>query len=136
MKDKVRFRPLRVSDFYEIELQPRHRHWEPVFHANPLILHQLCENPFCFTMEVDGKPIAAAGVTHKDELWAFLRADMRRHMLRFSRYGCAMIGMYGRPVYADIDRTNPGAVRWALLMGFRKVKIATEGTMDRYARTV
>lgn len=128
----VRFRPLRVSDFYDIELQPRHAGMKPIFQANPLVLHALTESPFSYTMEVDGKPVAALGPTPDHEIWAYLGHDLKRHMVRLVRYTRAMIEMYGRPLWAKVDRTNPDGERFMLLLGLRKVKIAEEGVMDTW----
>lgn len=131
MKGSVRFRPLRVSDFYNIELQPRHAHAEPVFHANPLVLHALTDSPFSFTMEVDGKPVAALGPTDTREIWAYLGHDLKRHMVRLVRYTRAMLEMYGH-CWARVDRNNPDGERFMLLLGLRKVKVDEEGTMDTW----
>lgn len=127
----TRFRPLRVSDFYNIELQPRHAHAEPVFHANPLVLHALTDSPFSFTMEVDGKPVAALGPTDTREIWAYLGHDLKHHMVRLVRYTRAMLEMYGR-CWARVDRNNPDGERFMLLLGLRKVKVDEEGTMDTW----
>lgn len=127
---KARFRPLRVSDFYELEVQSRHQYLMPVFRAHPLALQSLCDSPFSFAMEVDGKPVAAIGNTDNHEIWAFLGNDLRRCMVRLCRYCRAMAHAYGRPLKAHIDRTHADAERWALLMGMRKVKIDQKGTRD------
>jgi hypothetical protein len=126
---KVRFRPLKVSDFYEIELQPRHASSQPVFRANPLVLHSLTESPFSFAMEVDGKAVAALGPNQYREIWAYLGRDLKRHMVRLVRYTRAMLDAYGR-CWARVDRTNRDGERFMLLLGLRKVKIAEEGVMD------
>lgn len=133
---KVRFRPLKVADFYDIQVQERHKWVLPIMRANPLALYRLAENPFAFTMAVDGKPLAACGVTPQHEIWALLGPDMKSVMLRLFRYGKAMMDAYGQPLWAHIDRSNPAAVRLALTAGMRKVKIVDEGTMDvwTYAR--
>jgi len=129
MKGNVRFRPLKVSDFYEIELQPRHAEAQPVFRANPLVLHSLTESPFSFAMEVDGKAVAALGPNQYREIWAYLGRDLKRHMVRLVRYTRAMLDAYGR-CWARVDRTNRDGERFMLLLGLRKVKMAEEGVMD------
>jgi hypothetical protein len=131
MRASIRFRPLRVSDFYNIELQPRHAQAKPIFQANPLVLHALTDSPFSFTMEVDGKPLAALGPTETREIWAYLGHDLKRHMVRLVRYTRAMLEMYGR-CWARVDRNNPEGERFMLLLGLRKVKMAEEGTMDTW----
>jgi hypothetical protein len=133
MKGKVKFRPLRVSDFYEIELQPRHAEAKPMFQANPLLLHALTESPFSFTMTVDGKPVAALGPTANREWWAYLGCDLKRSMVRLVRYTNAMADMYG-PLWSRVDRTNPEGERFMLLLGLRKVKVAEEGVLDTWIR--
>lgn len=130
---KVKFRPLRVSDFYEIELQPRHSYGAPLFYANPLALHALTESPYSFTMEVDGKPMAALGPTANREWWAYLGCDLKRHMVRLVRYTNLMADMYG-PLWASVDRTHPEAERFMLLLRLRKVKVAEKGVMDTWVR--
>jgi len=127
---RARFRGLRVSDFYEIEAQPRHAHVVPLLRANPLLLQSLVDSPFSFTMTVDGKPKASLGVLPDHKLWALLGDDLVRHFVRLTRYTRAMMDMYQAPLWADVDRTNPAAVKWALLLGMRKVKIAEKGTLD------
>lgn len=129
---KVKFRPLKVSDFYEIELQPRHAHAQPVFQANPLTLHALTESPFSFTMTVDGKPVAALGPTDKREWWAYLGCDLKRSMIRLVRYANAMADMYG-PLWSTVDRSNPEGERFMLLLGLRKVNMRPDG-MDIWQR--
>ena len=128
-----RFRPLRVLDFYDLEVQPRHQYLMPVFRSNPLLLQSLADDPFSFTMVEDGKPVASCGVLPNGALWILFGPDMKRHMLRFVRYGLAMMRIYGRPTWAEIDRTNKHAVRLALTAGLRKVKIAPKGVMDIWA---
>lgn len=131
MKGNVRFRPLKVSDFYEIELQPRHAASQPVFRANPLVLHALTESPFSFAMEVDGKAVAALGPNENREIWAYLGHDLRRNMVRLVRYTRAMLDAYGQ-CWARVDRTNRDGERFMLLLGLRKVKMAEEGVMDSW----
>jgi len=132
MKGKVRFRGLRVSDFYELDVQPAHAALVPILQANPLRLQALVDDPFSFTMTVDGVPKASLGVTPERGMWALLDGNLKRHMVRLTRYTRAMIDMYQETLWADIDRGNRAAVRWALLLGMRRVKMAPKGTMDTW----
>jgi hypothetical protein len=106
-----------------------------MFRANPLLLQALADSPFSFTMEEAGRPIASAGVTADHGIWILFAPDMKRHMLRFVRYGLAMMRIYGQPTWAHIDRTNPAAVRLALTAGLRKVTIDPKGVLDKWIFT-
>ena len=131
---KVKFRALKPSDFYEIEAQPRHARLLTWLRANPLSMYRLTDDPFSFTMEVNGRAVAACGTTHEREIWGILGGDMRRTMVPFTRYSRAMMAQYtvGGPCWASIDRTVPTSVRWALALGMHLVTVDQVGTMDKY----
>ena len=129
---RVKFRPLKPSDFYEIEAQPRHAWLLTWLKANPLSLRNLADDPFSYTMEVDGRAAAAGGTTVNQEIWALMGGDMRRTLLPFTRYSRAMIEQHG-PCWAAIDRTVPSAVRWAKALRLRRVHVDQTGTMDKWA---
>ena len=131
---KTRFRPLRVSDFYLLDPAPHTRSRLPMLLSRPLLLHRMAEDPFSFTMDVDGKPVALAGVTATGETWALLSSDMRRHMVRLTRYALCWFDQLVRPVWMTTDNTDPAAARWALLMGFKRTKKGDR--YDTYARAV
>ncbi|MGD9724410.1 MAG: hypothetical protein AB7U76_24490 [Pirellulales bacterium] len=127
-----RFRAIQVSDFYEIEPHAGLTEVMPCMLAKPLVLQQVADNPFAFAMEVDGKVVALAGITDLGEVWAILSATIRPSMLRLTRYTQAMLRIGGRPVKAHVQRADPAAVRWALLLGFRKVKIDPQFGLDTW----
>jgi hypothetical protein len=102
----IKFRPLKPSDFYEIEAQPRHQRLLTWLRANPLSIRHMTEDPFSYTMEVDGRAVATGGTTLDNEIWALMGGDMRRTLLPFTRYSRAMIEQHG-PCWAAIDRTVP-----------------------------
>lgn len=130
----TRFRPLRVSDFYLLDPAPRTRRFLSFMLARPLALHRMAEDPFSFTMEVDGKPVALAGATRTGEVWALLSADMRRYMVRLTRYALAWFDQLVDPVWMHTDNDYPPAARWALLMGFKRTKKGER--YDIYARSI
>jgi hypothetical protein len=128
----IKFRPLKPSDFYEIEAQPRHQRLLTWLRANPLSIRHMTEDPFSYTMEVDGRAVATGGTTLDNEIWALMGGDMRRTLLPFTRYSRAMIEQHG-PCWAAIDRTVPSAVRWAKALRLRLVHVDQTGTMDKWA---
>jgi hypothetical protein len=69
-KSNIKFRPLKPSDFYEIEAQPRHQRLLTWLRANPLSIRHMTEDPFSYTMEVDGRAVATGGTTLDNEIWA------------------------------------------------------------------
>lgn len=130
----TRFRPLRVSDFYLLDVSDHPRPRLPLLLSRPLLLHRMAEDPFSFTMEVDGAPVAIAGVMPTGEVWALLAADMRRHMVRLTRYALCWFDQLVDPVWMRTDNTDPAAARWALLMGFKRTKKGDR--YDTYARSL
>lgn len=134
MGNRIKFRPLKPSDFYEIEAQPRHAYLLTWLRANPLSMRNLTEDPFSFAMEVNGRAAAACGTTVDREIWGILGGDMRRTMVPFTRYSRAMVEQYvvGGACWASIDRTVPSAVRWAKALGLRLVHVDQTGTMDKW----
>ncbi|TXI83542.1 MAG: hypothetical protein E6Q40_10770 [Cupriavidus sp.] len=130
----TRFRPLRVSDFYLLDPAPNARARLPLLLSRPLLLHRMAEDPFSFTMDVDGAPVALVGITATNELWALLAADMRRHMVRLTRYGFCWFDQLARPLWMRTDNDDPAAGRWALLLGFERTKKGDR--YDTYARAV
>lgn len=119
---RPRFRPLRVSDFYDIEVTDydrAKRHW---LLANPLVLHQVAENPFCFAMATD-RPIGLGGVTPNHEIWGVASPEIGLHLVRFTRYVRKMMEFYGRPVWATVAHDNPAGARWASTLGMQRTKV-------------
>ena len=122
---EVSFRPFRMRDLDSIEVQPRHEETLKTVRLRPFTLLGAEDSLWSFTMWVDRKPLACVGATEDGELWAFLAADLRRHMIPLTRYGKSMIDAHKAivgPVWADIDRDHPEAVRWIRLAGFREIK--------------
>lgn len=130
----TRFRPLRVSDFYLLDPAPHARDRLPLLLSRPFLLQRMAEDPFSFTMEADGVPVALAGVTRTGEAWALLARDMRRHMVRLTRYALLWFDQLVDPVWMSTDNLDPAAGRWALLMGFKRTKKGDR--YDTYARAV
>lgn len=131
---KAKFRPIRVSDFYDIDLQERHRWILPAALSNPLYLARLSEDPYSFTMEADGAVRAICGISRENGAWAFLCGDMKPYMLKLTRYIRAMRDIYvlsGHP-FMEVDPTNPDAVRWAKALGARPVKRGQGATLERW----
>lgn len=130
----TRFRPLRVSDFYLLDVCEHPRPRLPFLLSRPLLLQRMADDPFSFTMEVDGEPVALAGVNGHGEVWALLAHDMRRHMVRLTRYALCWFDQLIDPVWMHTDNHDPAAARWALLMGFKRTKKGDR--YDIYARIV
>jgi hypothetical protein len=132
---KAEFRSIRPSDFFEIDVNARHVGYMPALLSSPLkLLQHLADDPFSFCMTVSGKPVALCGATTEGGLWALLSQNMKPYMLRLHRYGKQMMDIYsvsGR-LWAEIDRTDPAAVRWVEALGMHKVKPAREN-MDFWA---
>lgn len=131
----TRFRPLRVSDFYTMNTVDHAWGRLPFLLARPLALYKLAEDPFSFAMEVEGELVALAGVVPETgEVWALLASDMKRHMVRLTRYALRWFEMLPGLVWMHTDNDYPPAARWALLMGFKRTKKGDR--YDTYARIV
>lgn len=104
----TRFRPLRVSDFYKMNTVDHAWGRLPFLLARPLLLHRLAENPFSFAMEVDGELVAVAGViSETGEVWALLASDMKKHMVRLTRYALRWFEMMPGLVWMHTDNDYP-----------------------------
>lgn len=123
---RPRFRELRVSDFFDIEMTEYDRRKRHFLLANTLALQEVVENPFCFAM-VAGRPIGLGGVTPTHEIWGVASPEIGLHMLRFTRYVRKMMEFYGRPVWATVAHENPAGARWASTLGMRRTKVGSNG---------
>lgn len=119
----VRIEPFGFSDLWLMDIQGRHALWRPVFARRAFAVQRLMEGPWSYTAwSAYGIPVACCGVLPDGGAWAFLSADMKRHMVPVGRAVRRVLGDHvalSGPVYADIDTTYPAAIRWVKLLGFR-----------------
>lgn len=131
---KARFRPIKVSDFYQIDVQERHENFGVLARANPLRLHQLADEAFSFTMLTGATVQAICGVTPDRTAWALLSKTVRPYTLPLVRYIRAMRDVYvlSGPAFLEIDRTRPDTVRWAKALGAHRVSVNPRNERDRW----
>lgn len=78
-------------------------------------------------MEIDGRIVAVGGIARRNgRRVAFFDLDEegRRHPIAIGRAArrflqAEAVCCNGRPVFAEADRAEPGAVRWLTSLGFR-----------------
>lgn len=115
-----RFEPFAVSDLEDMVVQPRHAFLVQPILARPLYFQSVMVGPYSWTYwTAFGQPVACAGILRNGHAWAFLGADMRRHMVPFLRATRLALEAHPGPVLCEIDMDRPEAVRWAGILGFR-----------------
>lgn len=115
------FRPFSVADLHLIEVQPRHAEALAAVLAD-LEPYRMLEGPTAWTLWRGGRPLGCAGIT-QGVAWAFLGRDLRRDMVRVTRFVRRILELHREnvgPVTAEIDESFPAGVQWALLLGFRR----------------
>lgn len=120
----VKFLPFKANDLRSLEVQARHEPVRNFVSKRPLLLADIEDSLWSFTMHADGKPRACVGATEEGAIWAFLAKDLRRWMLPLTRYGRSMIDAHVAvvgPLWAELDPEYPEAVKWARLAGFRQI---------------
>lgn len=127
---RVRIEPFAYEDLAQLEVQERHAELVPVLRRHGDTVRELTEGPYSYTAwSVYGRPLCACGIlrTPADTgyAWAFLGPDMRRAMVPVTRYVAAVLDRFIRevgPVLAEIDESNPQAVRWVEMLGFTRAR--------------
>lgn len=70
----------------------------------------------------EGHPVAACGILPDGSTWAFMGPQLGRYAKSIARASIKMLKWHNKnngPVYADINLSDPRAVRWAKLLGFK-----------------
>ena len=118
----------------DLEVQPEHAAVMPMFWGLGLTaLHHGLVGPWSWTAMQDRTPVAACGIMAHCYAWAFLAADMRRHLLPVTRAVQHVLDTHSHvvgPVLAHIDEENENAVRWAKFLGFKPDPIAGNWYFD------
>lgn len=113
----------RREDMELLEIQPRHAAVKEEFLERPEEFAHQIEKSYAWTIwSAHGIPLVIGGVTPQGWGWAFLAADLRRHMVAVSRLVRRVLTHAEAPVFAEIDETWREGVRWATLLGFRRVR--------------
>lgn len=118
--------PFGMSDLLNMEVQGRHAWLVPHVWRNLLVVERQMVSPWSWTMwSVYGSPLGACGILPDGGTWAFLGSGLRPHMLMATRRTRQELENHVQvmgPVYAEVDKTHPEALRWVRLLGFRHDK--------------
>lgn len=112
-----------IADLLDMDVQERHAWMVPRVWRNLLIVHPVMVGKWSWTMWSEyGIPVGSCGITPDGGAWAFLTPLIRPHMVSATRKTRDALRSHLKevgPVYADIDKTHPEALRWVKLLGFR-----------------
>lgn len=118
----IAIHPFRVEDLHLFDIRPKFQH---LLEFDPDQLRSAFEAPYSWTAWADGKPILCAGIVMETaEAWAIPASKLGREHLAASaavqEHGLKPFNVYeGLPVIARVDQSDPIAIRWLRLLGFR-----------------
>lgn len=129
--------PFRFSHLEELRAQPRHREVARLIRNHPVLLHPFMVGPWSWTVrDPGGRPVACCGIAElNDHTWAVLGERVGHSMVPLTRWTRHVLGEYLRATrrrpLADIDEDHSEALRWAAVLGFRRLE---PGLWEYHAR--
>lgn len=121
----VNIRPFRPADLYDLETQPHYAWQVEALMTDPAAVGRLV-GPFSWTAFEGERPLACCGIYRGDPVlpglaWAIVARQVGTCSTMILRAVKTALAAYPGAVLAEIDDTYPPAVRWATLLGFRRV---------------
>lgn len=116
--------PFEVRDLLNLDPEDRYVELMPRTWALGTNLGEI-QNQWAWTMwSPYGQPVGCLGIMANGYAWALLSRDMKKYMVRLTRATRDILDAHVQakgPVYATIDDTYAEAIRWAKLLGFRRI---------------